>query len=68
MKGLFIFAKEPIPALVPIMRPIQWVPGSLSPGVKLLEFEADHSHLVPRLSIHGGISPLPIRLHGVVLS
>jgi hypothetical protein len=39
--------------------PIQWVPGALSLGVKRLWREANHSDLVPRLRIHGAISPLP---------
>jgi hypothetical protein len=29
--------------MVPNRAPIQWVPGALSPGVKLPEREADHS-------------------------
>jgi hypothetical protein len=35
-----------------------------SRGVKL----TTHLHLVPRLRIRGATSPLPIRLHGTVLS
>jgi hypothetical protein len=31
------------PALGPTQPPIQWVPGAVSPGVKRLEREADHS-------------------------
>jgi hypothetical protein len=40
--------------------PIQWVPGALTPGVKLMELEADHSpHLMPRLRMSGAIPSLP---------
>jgi len=30
--------------------------------------EADHLHQVPRLRMYGAVTPLPINLHGVVLS
>jgi hypothetical protein len=40
-------------------QPIQWVPGALSPGVKLIT----HLKLVPRSRKCGSIHPLPIRLH-----
>jgi hypothetical protein len=50
--------------------PIQWVPGTLSPGVKRPGFEADHSPLTSAeakknlaIYIHS-----PIRLHGVVFN
>jgi hypothetical protein len=47
--------------------PIQWVPGAISPGVKRLEREADHSPPasaeVKKMWIH-----CPIRLHGVVFN
>jgi hypothetical protein len=49
--------------------PIQWVPWALSPGVKRPEREADHS--APSITeVKNGvtISPLPTRLHGMVLN
>jgi len=59
-----------IPALGPTQPPIQWVPGALSLGVKLLGHEADHS---PSFSANIKkawcyISTPPIHLHGMVLS
>jgi hypothetical protein len=53
------FVTMSIPALGPTQTSIQWVPGSLSPGVKRQGREAGHS---PPLVKHR------IRLHGVVLS
>jgi hypothetical protein len=44
-----------IPALVSTQPPIQWVPGALSPGVKL----TTHLQLVPRSRKRGCIHPLP---------
>jgi hypothetical protein len=39
---IFLFSTASIPALGPIQPPIQWVPGALSPEVKLQVREADH--------------------------
>jgi hypothetical protein len=39
----FIFTTVSRPVLGPTQPPIQWVPGSLSLGVKRLGREADHS-------------------------
>jgi hypothetical protein len=39
----FLSSKSSRPALGSIQPPIQWVPGDLSPGVKLPRREADHS-------------------------
>jgi hypothetical protein len=41
--GARIFSMLSRPALRPTHRPIQWVPGALSPGVERLGREADHS-------------------------
>jgi hypothetical protein len=58
------------PALGPTQPPIQWVPVALSPGVKRLGREADHSPPasagVKKMYIY--ISIPPIRHHGVVLN
>jgi hypothetical protein len=40
--GSRIFSTSSRPALGPTQPPIQWVPGALSPGVKLRGREADH--------------------------
>jgi len=58
------------PALVPTQPPIQWVPGSISPGVKRLGSESDHS-LSSSAEVKNAwsyTSTPPIRVHGVVLS
>jgi hypothetical protein len=67
--GISLYTTASGTALGPTQPPIQWVPGTLSlgvkrPGVKL----TTHLHLVPRLKISGAIHPLTLRLHGVVLS
>jgi hypothetical protein len=41
--GIFLFATASSPAMVPTQPPIQWVPGTLSLGVKQLGREANHS-------------------------
>jgi hypothetical protein len=41
--GIFLFTTASRTALGPIQPPIQWVPGTLSLGVKRLGREADHS-------------------------
>jgi hypothetical protein len=46
--------------LVPTQPPIQWVPATVSPGVKRLGREADHSPLSSTEVNNGGaIPPLP---------
>jgi hypothetical protein len=43
--------------------------GTVSPGLKRPGRKVDrHLRLVPTLRIHGVIIPLPIRLHGVIIS
>jgi hypothetical protein len=39
---IFLFSKASRPALRPIRPPIQWVPGTLSPGLKQRGLEANH--------------------------
>jgi hypothetical protein len=39
---IFLFSTSFRPALGPIQPPIQWEPGTLSPGVKRQGREADH--------------------------
>jgi hypothetical protein len=57
------------PALWPTQPPIQWVPGALSPGVKLPGREADHSlRTNAEVKNCGAIHLLSMRLHGVVLN
>jgi hypothetical protein len=46
---IFLFSIASTPALGPTQPPIQWVPGSPSPGVKRHVRELNtHLHLVPR--------------------
>jgi hypothetical protein len=64
------FSSASTPALGPTQPPIQWVPGSLTLGVKLPGREADHS---PSSSAEvknafSHTSTPPVRLHVVVLS
>jgi hypothetical protein len=68
--GIFLFTTASRTALGPTQPPIQWVPGTLSLGVKRAGREADHSHPssaevkeLVELYLHS-----PIRLHGVMLS
>jgi hypothetical protein len=57
---IFLYSTASRPALGPTQPPIQWVPGELSPGVKRLRREGDHS---PPSSVQikngGAIPPLP---------
>jgi hypothetical protein len=68
-RGKIIFSIGSRPLLRPIHPPIQWVPGDLSPGVKRLGREADHSP-PPSSEVKNGrsIPPLPICLHDTVLN
>jgi hypothetical protein len=57
------------PTLQPAQLSIQWEPKALFPGVKRQGREDDHS-LPSSAEVKNGktISPLPIRLHGVVIN
>jgi hypothetical protein len=43
------------PALDPTQPHVQWVQGAVSLAMKLLGYDAHHSHLVLRLRMHGVI-------------
>jgi hypothetical protein len=49
--------------------PVQWVLGTLSPKIKQLGYEADHSP-PSRVEVKNGGTqpPLPIFLHGMLLN
>jgi len=80
--GIFLFATASRPALGPIQPPIQWVPAVLSPGVKRLRHDANHSPpssaeikyawsctSTLTLNLHGAmINETKDMSHGVVLS
>jgi hypothetical protein len=57
------------PALGPTQPPIEWVPGTVSSGVKRPGREADHSAPasaeVKKMWIY---TSTPVRIHGVVLN
>jgi hypothetical protein len=68
--GIFLFTNASRTALGPTQPPIQWVPWTLSLGVKRPGLEADHS-LPSSAEVKNDwsyTSTPPIRLHGVVLS
>jgi hypothetical protein len=59
-QGIFIFSTVYRPALGPTQHPNQWVPETLSLGVKQSEHEADHSFpSSAKVKMHGAITPLP---------
>jgi hypothetical protein len=61
----FFFSTSSRPVLVPTQPPIQWVLGTLSPGVKRQGRVAHHS---PPTSAEVNLNSTPIRLHGIVLN
>jgi hypothetical protein len=64
-----LFSTDSSLVLGPNHPPIQWVLGTISPGVKLLGNEADHSPPPSvEVKIGGVIPPLPIYLHSKVLN
>jgi hypothetical protein len=68
--GIFLFTTASRTALGPAQPLIQWIPGSLSLGVKRPRREADHSpppstEVKERMELY---LHSPKRLHGVVLS
>jgi hypothetical protein len=65
----FVFFTASRPALRLTQPPIQWVSEAISPGLKWLEREADHSpHLVPRSRIKELYLHSLVCLHGVGLN
>jgi hypothetical protein len=66
---IFLYSTASRPALGPTKPSIQWVAGSLSPGVKQPGREADHSIPTSAEVKNGGATPqFPIRLRGAVLN
>jgi hypothetical protein len=68
--GIFLFTTASTTALGATQRPIQWVPGGLSLGVKRSGHEPDHS---PPSSVEVNecvelYLQSPIRLHVVLIS
>jgi hypothetical protein len=55
---VFTFSTAYRPALEPTQPHFQWVLGAISPVVKWLGYEANHSHLMPRLKMHGAITQI----------
>jgi hypothetical protein len=56
---IFLYSTLSRPTQGPTQPPSQWVPGALSPGVKGLGHEADHSPLSSAdVKNSGGITPL----------
>jgi hypothetical protein len=57
-------------ALGPTQSPIQWVPGALTPKIKRMGHEADHSRPTSSKvkNAWSYTSLLPVSLHSVVLS
>jgi hypothetical protein len=68
--GIFLFTTASRTALGSTQRPIQWVPGALSLGVKRPVREADHSPTsnAEVKNAWSYTSIPPVRLHGAVLS
>jgi hypothetical protein len=54
---LFPISSRPAPG--PTQPPIQWVKGTLSPGVQRMGRETDYHQLVPRSRRRGSIHPFP---------
>jgi hypothetical protein len=67
--GIFLFITESRMALKPTQPPIQWVPGSLSLGIKQPKRKADISPQ-PGAEVKNvwSYTCTPILLHGMVLS
>jgi hypothetical protein len=67
-RKLFLFSVTFIPSLGPTQSPIQWVPGTLSSGVKRPGQETDHS-LPYNVEVKiGGVMPPLVQIsswHGV---
>jgi hypothetical protein len=57
--GDFIYFSAFRPPLGPTQLPIQWVPGSISPGVKRPWLEADHSPSSADVKNGASVPPLP---------
>jgi hypothetical protein len=63
-----LYSIASIPTMGPNNPPIQWVPWSLSPGIKWPVSKADNLNLVSMSRIVEVYFHSPIRLHGAVLN
>jgi hypothetical protein len=58
--GIFLPATASTSALRPTQSPIQWAPGTLSPGVKRQGVKlTTHLHVIPRIRLRGAKTSIP---------
>jgi hypothetical protein len=69
MEEIFPYSTAPRPVLGSIQPPIKWVPRVLTPEIKRVEYEADHSPPSnAEIKSGGDILHSPACLHGIVLN